>query len=215
MRHVPLLLVLAACGDPNRGTAVGNPGKLSMQVDGLPPGAELQSGSFDVAALELGSGRRLSVVKFDELFDLVDPGAVDFPAGAWDTAVLLPRGDDPLHLIGVGSDGSSFDVALPVDPLVFEGSFEVDGDDVVVNLSLEALPPVVFTDSEDTTGEPPEDPNATGRNDAAIVADLGVGGSVFLDAAGDRIYGSAAEAKSGGCSTAPLAWSPLGWLKRR
>lgn len=209
MRHVALFSVLIACGDPNGGTAVGNPGKLSMQVEGLPPGADLHSGTFDVAALELAHGRRLTIVRFDEVFDLVEPGDIAFPAGAWDTAVLLPRGDEPLHLTGEAEDGTPFDVALPVEPMLFEGDFEVDGDDVIVGVSLRAVPADTFEDS----AEPPAEPAGNGRGD--VIGSLEVGEGIYLESQGDRVGATEFEQPSGGCSTVPASFGLWGLFKRR
>ena len=211
MRQVALFVVLAACGDPNGGTAVGNPGKLSMQVEGLPEGTDLRSGSFDVAALELASGRKVTIVRFDEVFDLLDPGDVEFPGGSWDTAVVLPRGDVPLRLEGDDAEGMPFDVALPVDPMVFEGDFVVDGDEVIVALSLQA----VRAELDDSFPEPPAEPGAAENTPEGIAGTLGVGDSLVLGD-GSRLAEAGAEADAQrGCATSPQRWGGLQLLMRR
>lgn len=200
-------LVLLACGEDVGGTAVGNPGKLSMAVDDLPLGTQLESGSFDVAALELvGDRRRVSIVKFDEPFDLVDPTHVDFPPGDWHTAVFLPRGEEPLRLEGRQPDGAVFSYALPVEPMIFEGDITIDGDEVVVGLSVVnavrggdaslSEPSATFPDAEDR-----------------LRGHFGVGETLTVEGGAIATQGEVFEARaqsSRGCETAvPMGFSAL------
>lgn len=209
-RRLPLLLVLLACGEDNGGTAVGNPGKLSMAMEDLPPGTQLEQGSFDVAALELvGDRRRVSIVKFEEPFDLVDPAHVEFPGGAWHTAVFLPRGDQPLVLQGRHPDGSLFDYALPVEPMVFEGDLRIDGEPVVVGLSLVNA---IRADTADDQA-PPAEPGAQEDGDR-FLGNFGVGQTLSVDGSGTLSTEGdvflAQDAPTRGCSTAaPLALTAL------
>lgn len=208
MRRILPLLVVFGCGEHNGGTAVGNPGKLAMSVEGLPDGTTLEQGTFDVAALELvGDRRRVSIVKFDEPFDLVEPAEVAFPGGDWNMAVVLPRGDQPLQLQGRNPDGSLFEVALPVEPMIFEGDLSIDGDPVVIQLAV-----VTGTRGDDASGEPPE-PSGLDNENERVLGSFGVGQSLAVDGTGlanqGQVFTAQDQATRGGCNTAPITLSAL------
>ncbi len=139
-----LLLLLLGCADqPAEGTAVGNPGgagSLDVVVTDLPEGIALDVADAAVDGAELddceGGGAWVDVGRAVDALPGSDD-AFEIPGGSWCgvTLSLSPEGA-PLLLEGETAGGTTFSVSLAPATLSEEGRFSVDGDALLLGLSL-------------------------------------------------------------------------------
>jgi len=177
MRSAALFLALAACDPTGDGTAVGNPGQLDVYVQNVPDALRLDSAEFSIAVIELvGCDRDVAILQLDTVFDALGPSPVAVPAGDWCKTVVLPSGEDSFSLSGVDADDRPFEIALSPQPFVLEGEYTIDGNQVVLTLSL------ADQASQFTTDEAEPDPVSGGIEGAPslVVAD-----GLFTDADAD------------------------------
>lgn len=138
-----LALFFACAADPASGTAVGNPGtagSLDVVLSDVPDGLELRvaDATIDSFSLKDCEGGEQPVAVDDvwsALEGTADGGEV--PGGPW-CGLTLSFSSDPeaLYLEGETDGGTAFDVALDLSPLTFSGSFFMDGDALLLSLSL-------------------------------------------------------------------------------
>jgi hypothetical protein len=94
MKPLALTVVfLVACGGPDSGTAVGNPGAgLTVRL-APPPGFSLDAGTVPDATVTLEPCLGTPDPIATTTFDLTDPVPVNVPAGSWCGVSLEPTGD--------------------------------------------------------------------------------------------------------------------------
>ena len=212
-----LWALLACSGGHGEGTAVGNPGS---------------SGSLDVVVTDAAEGLSLDVadaaidgvslldceggevwVEVDQVLDAL-PGSADgfaIDGGSWCGLVLSYSTElDPLFFEGSTSGGTRFHVALDLGPLTLQDRFSVDGDALLLQISLDgALDP----DALEAAGEEVE----IGAEDAQAQAWAGAvaeGSQLWVDLdedvaigpdderADSQGYASAMDSESAGCGCA-------------
>jgi len=223
----PLLLLAVGCTDGGNGTAVGNPGHLDVYVQNVPDDLALSSASFRVAAIELvGCDRSdVQILQLDPTFDALGPSPVEIPGGEWCHTVVLPDGDESFLIEGIDPDGEPFMLGLSPQPFVLEGAYVIDGNQVVVTLSLAEA--AAFSGEESEGNEPAMDSgpgDGLGFEPGLVVPD-----GLFLDddadgrASGDEaLVATPVQSQACGCGTATapgggviLLAGMLGWLRRR
>lgn len=223
-------VLFAACGrDPASGTAVGNPGNLGVAMSDVPGEVALETAV--VAGEELELQRCLQaplVIDASTAFDALSPAApLVVPAGGYCGATLFLAG--PTVLRGTTVAGTAFELQLPVPALSVPGRFAVDGDALLLAVSLAELD----VDALDARGGGvigPSDPYAmalAGTVPGGLWRDegdgrIGPGDVEILGAAsGDTGHPMAirggSQASAGGCATAPAGggWIALGVLLLR
>ncbi len=138
------LLALLACVDqPAEGTAVGNPGgtgSLDVVVTDLPDAIALDAAeaAIDGVSLDDCAGSE-TWVEVGAILDAL-PGSDDafaLPGGRWcGLALSFATDATPLTLAGRTDGGTTFTVALAPGPLVVDEAFDVDGEALLLSLSL-------------------------------------------------------------------------------
>lgn len=227
---LPLALLGVACSDGGNGTAVGNPGHLDVYVQEAPDGVQLSSALFRVAAIELvGCDRDVAILQLDVTFDALGPSPVEIPGGRWCSTVVLPSGEDSFLIEGIDRNGEPFMLGLSPDPFVLDGEYEIDGNQVLLTLSLaENVQEAIENDAAAAPADE-QDGEPTFAGGAAVEPGLVVPGGLFLDetldgrAEGDPQVASYTEVR-GECGCASTAAPPafvialagiLGWRRRR
>jgi MYXO-CTERM domain-containing protein len=160
MQIVTLMLLACTMGDPSSGTAVGNPGKLDFAGTEVPDDVSLDQVTLDVIAVELAlcTGEVLRTELGLELNLLADPTwPVVVDAGEY-CSVLAEL--DGIWITGQTSGGTTFGLALTLDDLVVDQSFQVDGDELFLAVplpidaaALEELGENVQINNDDEEGE--------------------------------------------------------------
>ncbi|MEZ4321566.1 MAG: MYXO-CTERM sorting domain-containing protein [Myxococcota bacterium] len=228
MRAAVLLLFAFGCSDGGNGTAVGNPGHLDVYVQDVPEGVALSEALFKVAAIELvGCDRDVAILQLDTTFDALGPSPVDMPAGEWCSTVVLPDGADSFLLEGTNTEGETFMFSLSPAPFVLDGAYTIDGNQVVVGLSLADRVSDVANEAE--AGAPDSVPAGQFGDDELFQPELVVPGGLFLDEdrdgrgeEGSLVAAPTSASADCGCSSvsAPSAGiialaGMLGWRRRR
>lgn len=227
-----LLLAVTACDQPAQGTAVGNPGLDTSDLDedgvlrlGLSADAAL---GVDLASLALD---RIELLDCDGGQQDIDASAeVDLfaaepfplPAGAWcQLGLRLDDVDEPLILAGLTDGGTTWRVALDPGVLTIDQALYVDGQEVDADIDLDAL----FTASQlEAMGTEvdirPDDAQALDWSDALLdhVTVAGAGGDAGGDAAdamGDASADAGCTCTTGGAGGSWLLVTLLALLRRR
>lgn len=127
-----------ACADGAGGTAVGNPGHLDVVLADVPYDVSLARATFEIAAVEVeGCGRSAVTLQPEAPFDALAPSPADFPGGEWCHTVVLPAAAGALRIEGEFRD-EPFSLELSPEPFALAGRYVVDGDTVLISLSLAA-----------------------------------------------------------------------------
>ena len=209
-----LALLLACSGGHGEGTAVGNPGtgSLDVVVTDVPDGITLDeaAAAVDLVTLEDCAGATIPVpvgATLDALPGSAD--AIDLPGGEWCGLILDFLTDtDPLLLLGQTDGGTSFSVALDPGPLSLADDLTIDGDGLLLALSLAGtLDAATLEEEGDDVQIAADDEQAlswadtlAGRSRLWVDED----GDIAVDA-GDQLVDSQAEAaysNSAGCGCA-------------
>lgn len=197
--------LLAGCADGGNGTAVGNPGHLDVILTDVPYDVSLEAATFHVTAVELvGCDREVEILRLDATFDALAPSPVDFPGGEWCHTVVLPGASEAFRVSGTVGD-EPFDLGLSPEPFALTGRYTVDGDTVLLSLSLAAA----VRDDAGASAPNQAEADSSGTWAPAVMA------SGLLLAQGPD-YAAAdpvdVEHDAGGCSTAGAAGSTAGAL---
>lgn len=223
---------LAACSNQPRdrdGTFVGNPGKLGVAAIDVDARLQLDAVVVAVVGLEVHPCDAPTVI--DEApvtLDALGGGAVlDLPGGDLCGLTLVLDATTPVVVDGATDGGTTFTAVLDPGALVLDEVVRVDGDALLVALSLDALDPTALEALGADVAIGPGDP-------AADAAALGIAGALTLyedtdiDGQIDQDPPAALDAMSAdsgcGCAAGPAAptpWWPLSvlsvslWFKRR
>ena len=225
MRSVALLLALTACDPTGDGTAVGNPGQLDVYVENVPEGLRLDSAEFSVAVIELVScDRDVAILQLDTVFDALGPSPVEIPAGEWCQTVVLPAGKGSFSLSGADADDIAFEIELSPEPFVLEGEYTIDGNQVVLSLSLADQASLLAGDDDGAEPAPISENDAGAPTPALVVAE-----GLFTDSDADgrgtdelRLAVAVEPTVDCGCANSSrpsaglvLLGGLLGWGRRR
>lgn len=197
------ILTLAGCADGGNGTAVGNPGHLDVIVTDVPYDVSLESATFHVAAVELvGCDRDVEILRLDATFDALAPSPVDFPGGEWCHTVVLPGASDAFRVSGTVGD-EPFDLGLSPEPFALTGRYTVDGDTVLLSLSLAAA----VRDEASASA-----PGQTEADEASTWAPAVMGSGLLLADGPDYAAADPVDVEHHvrGCSTSGAGGSALG-----
>jgi len=239
MRITLICALLTACGgEPLQGTAVGNPGNLDVSVGDVPDEITLDLAEVHAADLVLlGCAGEAAVVPIQSVLDGLGPSAVDIemPGGSWCGALLTldPAADGQVVLGGSTTGGTDFAIAMDPGSLPVHEDFLVDGNELLLVVSLGDVLDVAEIESRGATADiPADDAAAVGWSDllsdrTGLYEDRD-GNGVLTDADdfvagaigpgsdtgpfGDAAMAADAEASAGGCSCQTgSGWSWL-WL---
>lgn len=167
-----LLLVLSACtldqitNDGHQGTAVGNPGRVSVQAADVPQGIALGVARADVVSLFLDDCDGAGPTVAGAVIDLLDPELLAVPTGDWCALELTLRDGEGVWLEGT-ADEVPFEMILDPGPLWFEGELNTSAG-VVVQLPLDGLDAGAIADAPAGAPIAPDDPAAIASSEALI-----------------------------------------------
>lgn len=144
IRVLPLLLAVACSTDqdPRDGTFVGNPGKLGIAVVDADARLALATAQVHATALHLDrcDGTE-EVAPVDAALDALTGSTTDLPGGEFCGLSLDLEAELPVVVDGATDGGTTFTVVLDPGTLAVAHGFRVDGDTLLVALSLAALDP--------------------------------------------------------------------------
>jgi hypothetical protein len=215
---IGIVALCAGCSGGDLGTAVGNPGHLAVVLTDVPYDVTLDQASFAVSAVELvGCDDSVRILRLNDVFDALSRDTVEFPGGDWCHTVVLPEGEGSLVVVGLHGE-APLEVALSPEPFALEGRYTVDGDTVLVSLSLAAA---LRTSADGWPSAP-----AGGTFDQQAWAPDEVGTALYIDLDQDGLTGvdervaEPAEVPAG-CRTAPAGgglaalWGLLALVRSR
>jgi len=197
---LPMLVLLVAC-DPDGtldGTSVGNPGKLGLVATEEPADLVLTRAEAEVGWVFLRSCAGPEVpLPADQLVDVL--GASDHPVGllggTWCGLEVELAG---LLLEGTTDGGTTFQVELEPEPLVFDQEFHVDGEELLVGLPLV----VSATDLEELG----DDVQLPADDDLSLewAEESRAGSDLWADRDGDGLVGDADDRVADGALPVPV-----------
>lgn len=148
------LALMIACGADSKGTAVGNPGIVQIVVDSVPEDVTLTAALLDVADITLIScEKEVLILPIDREIDVLTRDVSMIPAGEWCRTTVTP-GPRGLQL-SLERREQTFDQDVDVEPLTTDGRYTIDGNELIVRLSL-TDPMVVPTSSGTTLATAPD-----------------------------------------------------------
>lgn len=194
MGMAALALVMGACKteEVDSGTAVGNPGKLTVALDSSNAlGARTARLPVDMlVAFDCGMDESEDdVVATGIELDVLAGGSLLLPPGQYCGLGLLSA--EPLQIEGALDDGRDYSVALPLEDIIVwnDGGFSVEADrELALWLGADG------TFEEAWLGEEPGDPIVVSAEDetALLLADLVLDTTVLVDEDGETLLAAGA-----------------------
>ncbi|MCB9765755.1 MAG: hypothetical protein H6739_38630 [Alphaproteobacteria bacterium] len=148
IRLLPLALLGCHAGEPQDGTAVGNPGNMGFSATDSPSDVDVAQAELEIDQVWLPGcgaepGETLDVYLTVDLFEPSDH-PVEVPAGTWCGVELLVADEGGLRVSGQTTGGTTFDVSMDPGTLALDKELEIDGQLLLFTLSLS-----VFLNADD------------------------------------------------------------------